>query len=179
MRALTAGTRLAGEILLWVVAGVGVLSGLVWVGHLAGWVQPLVVVSGSMEPEIRRGDLLVAIPTPATELVVGDVASLHNEVTDRLVTHRVVATSRVGAEVLLELKGDANAVVDPAPYRLAADAMAWRPIVTLPGAGDVVLALARPNVAIPLAIAVLALISLSLVPRHPPARHLAARGDTV
>lgn len=179
MRALTTGTRVAGEILLWVVAGLGVLSGLVWVGHAAGWLQPLVVVSGSMEPEIRRGDLLVAVPTPVTELAVGEVASLHNDVTDRLVTHRVVATTRVGDEVLVELKGDANHVADPAPYRLAADASAWRPVFTIPAAGDLVLAVARPSVAIPLTIAVLALIGLSVVPRHPPARHAATEGGPV
>ena len=45
-------------------------------------------------------------------------------------------------------------------------------MLTIPAAGDVVLLLARPTVAIPLAIAVLALIGLSLVPPRPPARHL-------
>ena len=77
-------------------------------------------------------------------------------------------------DYLIEMAGDANKVTDPEPYRVDADATVLQPMVTIPAAGDVVLLLARPSVAIPLAVAVLALIALSLVPPRPPARHLAA-----
>lgn len=61
--------RRAADALLWVLAVIGVLSGATWAASTAGLIQPLVVVSGSMEPSIRTGDLLVAIPTPAADLL--------------------------------------------------------------------------------------------------------------
>lgn len=165
--------RRMGGVLLWVVAALGALSGALFIAHALGWVQPLVVVSGSMEPGIRRGDLLIAMPVAASDLDVGEVASLHSDATGRLVTHRVIEVSRDGAEVVVRMEGDANGVPDSAPYRLDADATIWQPIVTVPAVGDLVLTLARPTVAIPLAVAVLALIALSLVPPRIPGRHLA------
>jgi signal peptidase len=168
-----------GGVLLWVVAALGALSGALYIAHALGWVQPLVVVSGSMEPDIRRGDLLIAVPVAATDLDVGEVASLQSDVTGRLVTHRVIEVSRAGPDVVVEMEGDANGVPDSAPYRLAADATVWQPVVTVPAVGDVVLALARPTVAIPLAVSVLALIGLSLVPPRTPARHVAPRPPSV
>jgi signal peptidase len=164
--------RRMGGTLLWVLAVIGALSGAVFVAHALGWVQPLVVVSGSMEPEIRRGDLIITLPVPVAEVQVGEVTTLRNEVTGRLVTHRVIAVNRVGADYAIEMQGDANGVPDPAPYRVNAADSVLQPRVTIPAAGDVVLALARPTVAIPLAIAVLALIGFSLVPSRSPARHL-------
>jgi signal peptidase len=171
--------RRIGGVVLWVVAVLGALSGALFIAHALGWVQPLVVVSGSMEPDIRKGDLLIAIPVAATELDVGEVASLHSDVTGRLVTHRVIDVSRDGSDVVIEMEGDANGVPDSAPYRLDADASVWQPIATVPAVGDLMLILARPTVAIPLAVSVLALIGLSLVPPRTPARHLAPRPTSV
>jgi signal peptidase I len=169
--------RRMGGALLWVVAVFGALSGALFLANLAGWVQPLVVVSGSMQPEIRRGDLLLAVPVAVADVEVGEVASLPSESTGDLVTHRVTAVSRDGPDHLIEMAGDANKVTDPEPYRVEADATVLQPVLTIPAAGDAVILLARPTVAIPLAVAVLAMIGLSLVPPRPPARHLATAGE--
>lgn len=164
---------MTGSALLWVLAGIGVLSGALWLGHTLGWVQPLVVVSGSMQPEIRKGDLLIALPVAADELDVGEVTTLTSPTSGTLVTHRIVSTRMDGDQRVIEMAGDANGVTDPVPYVVAEGARVWQPVVTIPGAGDVVLAIARPGVAIPLAVAVLALIALTLLPsRDPPARTL-------
>jgi signal peptidase len=165
--------RRTGGALRWVVAVFGALSGALFLAHLAGWVQPLVVVSGSMQPEIRKGDLLIAVPVAVADVEVGEVTTLPSDTTGTLVTHRVTAVSRDGPRYLIEMAGDANRVTDPDPYRVDADATALQP-VTIPAAGDVVLLLARPTVAIPLAVAVLALIALTLVPPRTPGRHGAA-----
>ena len=164
--------RRTGGALLWVVAVFGALSGALFLAHLAGWVQPLVVVSGSMQPEIRKGDLLIAVPVPAADVDVGEVTTLPSDSSGNLVTHRVTTVARDGPRYVIEMAGDANKVTDPEPYRVDADATVLQPMLTIPAAGDVVLLLARPTVAIPLAVAVLALIGLSLVPPRPPARHL-------
>jgi signal peptidase len=166
--------RKTGGALLWVVAVFGALSGALFLAHLAGWVQPLVVVSGSMQPEIRKGDLLIAVPVAVADVEVGEVTTLPSDTTGTLVTHRVTAVSRDGPRYLIEMAGDANRVTDPDPYRVDADATALQPVLTIPAAGDVVLLLARPTVAIPLAVAVLALIALTLVPPRTPGRHGAA-----
>ncbi|KQP01165.1 hypothetical protein ASF30_00530 [Leifsonia sp. Leaf264] len=156
--------RVIGNTLLWVLAGVGVLSGVLWAAHAVGWVQPLVVVSGSMQPEIRKGDLLLAIPAPVENLAVGDVASLPNPRTGVLVTHRIVAISQNGSGWLFEMEGDANNTKDPAPYAVTAGTMVWHPVVTVPAVGDLIQTIARPGVAIPLGVAVIALVILTMLP---------------
>ncbi len=163
--------RWSGGALLWVVAVLGVLSGALFLGHLAGWVQPLVVVSGSMQPQIQRGDLLIAVPVAVTDVDVGEVSTLPNEVTGTLVTHRVTSVTRDGADYLIDMAGDANKASDPNPYRVDAKGTVLQPMLTIPAAGSIVLVLARPAVAIPLAVAVLALIALSLLPASPRERH--------
>jgi len=170
--------RRTGGALLWVVAVFGALSGALFLAHLAGWVQPLVVVSGSMQPDIRKGDLLIAVPVAVADVDVGEVTSLPSTTSGNLVTHRVTAVSREGPRYLIEMAGDANKVTDPEPYRVDAGATVLQPMLTVPAAGDVVLLLARPTVAIPLAVAVLALIGLSLVPPRPPARHTATAEES-
>ena len=160
MRAL----RWSGAGLLWVVAILGALSGALFLAHLAGWVQPLVVVSGSMQPSINRGDLLITMPVDVGDVDIGEVATLPSAASDTLVTHRVTSIGREGDTYVIEMAGDANQAVDPQPYLVEADATVLQPMLTVPAIGNVVLLLARPAVAIPLGVAVLALIAFSLVP---------------
>jgi signal peptidase I len=75
-------------------------------------VRTLVFTSGSMAPAIRTGDLAVTRPVALTRLSPGDVVSVLDARGTR-VTHRVVEIDT--ARHLLRLKGDANAVADPAP----------------------------------------------------------------
>ncbi|MEV7692049.1 signal peptidase I [Microbacterium sp. NPDC089189] len=153
--------RVLGSIILWILAPFGLLSALVWVGNTAGLVQPLVVVSGSMAPGIAVGDLLIAFPSEAGDLAVGDVATLPSPATGVLVTHRVVAVSRTGDTVSVRMKGDANNVEDAEDYVLAAEGRFWDPVLHLHGAGYAVMVLMRPAVAVPLVVGLLALVALS------------------
>lgn len=76
--------------------------------------QLLTVLSGSMEPAFRPGDLILVKPVPAAELAVGDVITFHDpELPELLITHRIVSimTTQQGAR-LFQTKGDANAAVD-------------------------------------------------------------------
>src|SRR5690554_4930021 len=92
--------RAVGNDVLTVVALLGVLSILVWGATAAGFVQPLIVISGSMEPEIMTGDLLVATPVPVEDLAVGDVVSLGSEVTGDIITHRIIEILPAPADAL-------------------------------------------------------------------------------
>ena len=77
-------------------------------------IRPLVFTSGSMTPAILTGDLAVTRPVDTTALTPGDVVSVFDAHGER-VTHRVVEVD--AARNLLRLKGDANTVADPLPYR--------------------------------------------------------------
>jgi len=157
--------RVAGSVLLWVLAATGLLSGALWVGNLLGVVQPLIVVSGSMSPEIEKGDLLFATSTPAGQLRVGQVATLPSSLDGVLVTHRIVELERVGDTVTLRMQGDANDAPDGEQHVLASTDPVWTPRVTIPGAGGVVETLMLPMVGIPLLVGLFALASLSWLPR--------------
>ena len=170
--------RRIGGLLLWVTAAIGVLSGALWVAHAVGWVQPLVVVSGSMEPGIHRGDLLIALPVQASDIDVGEVTSLLSPLNGVLVTHRVIGVTDEGGTLSVRMEGDANGTADAQPYVVDATSTVWQPALTVPGAGTVVVALSRPTVAIPMALALLALIALGFVPQAPTARHVREREGT-
>lgn len=98
------------------VVGLGMTSLTVYAAthHL----HPLVVRSGSMEPIIHTGGMVLVQTIPASAIRVGDVvaAKRPDGVT---VTHRVVELSRDGELAQLILKGDANKTIDPDPVPVA------------------------------------------------------------
>ncbi|WP_040398971.1 signal peptidase I [Cellulomonas massiliensis] len=165
MRVLSA----VGNAVLWLLAALGVASLLVWGAGKAGLLQPLVVVSGSMEPGIMTGDLLVDVRVPTEQVEVGDVVSLQSPINENLVTHRVVAVERTGEGTWgIRLKGDANDVEDGGVYEVGDHV--WHPVLQLSGGGNVVAALSRPSVVVPLGVTLLALVGLALMPSDPPRR---------
>lgn len=72
------------------------------------------VVSGSMEPEIPVGSLIIAAPDDYEKLQKGDIVVYSSALSE--VTHRVVSNDTIVREVIT--KGDANAQEDmnPVPY---------------------------------------------------------------
>lgn len=91
-----------------------VLSGvIVWFAgpRLLGW-QPLVVLTGSMEPTLPLGSVAFTEPLPAQEVRVGDVVTFrHPDGGPDMVTHRVVEVLE-GPPVSFRTKGDANEILD-------------------------------------------------------------------
>jgi signal peptidase len=108
LRLLRVG-RWAATCVLW--AGVGLVAGLIAAVVLpafAGW-RSLTVMSGSMEPTIGTGDVIVTRPIAPLSARVGDVVTFHDPARDgRLVTHRVRRIQVTGKSVQFETKGDAN-----------------------------------------------------------------------
>lgn len=76
----------------------------------------LAVLSGSMEPKIHTGDVIIVKPlaNPAAEIRDGDIITFRTkEKSDMLITHRVVGTVKVNGEAIaFGTKGDANAAQD-------------------------------------------------------------------
>lgn len=100
--------------LLTVLAVLGlVVTGLTVAASVVG-LRPLVVRSGSMEPMIQTGGMVLVRAVPAADVRVGDVVAVQRPDGIR-VTHRVLSARLEGARVVLQLKGDANDAPDPDP----------------------------------------------------------------
>lgn len=98
---------------------------------------PLTVLTGSMEPAISPGDLVVVQPTDPDELRVGDVVTVQPVSGDpTLVTHRVTQVHRGGDGSVngLLTQGDANNVADE---RIVPDQVMGRVLYTVPLVGHV------------------------------------------
>lgn len=107
--------RRAADVLLWIGAGLGLVSLFAAVAVAIGGVVPLVFTSGSMEPDVSTGSLGMARTVDADELRVGDVVSVTNDAGTR-VTHRIVAIEEAPDGTSLTLQGDANPAPDERPY---------------------------------------------------------------
>ena len=80
-----------------------------------GTTSPLVVVtSGSMEPTLYRGDLLVLQGRPIDQIQVRDIIVFEDEeFGEGAVVHRVVEVTVIGDVTHLRTKGDFNLSEDP------------------------------------------------------------------
>lgn len=157
--------RRAGQVALVLLATLGILSGIAWAAHAAGLIKPLVVVSGSMSPEIPTGSLVISRPTPITTIEVGDVITVPNPQTGALVTHRVVTIDHAPTgDWTVTLRGDANDGPDPRAYTVASGAEVPSPWFVVPGAGRLVETISRPGVAVPFLIGLVALVALANLP---------------
>lgn len=80
-----------------------------------GWVHSI-VYSGSMEPAINVGGIVIIRPVDTDTVRVGDVITFKVEGNDDLmITHRVVEVTNNGIENQFLTKGDANEGNDIAP----------------------------------------------------------------
>jgi len=71
------------------------------------------VFSGSMEPELKVGGVVVTRPVEPEEIRAGDIITFYSPLSERLTSHRVVAVEQTSAFHFLT-KGDANGDADPA-----------------------------------------------------------------
>lgn len=121
------------EGLLTIGAVGGLACILLAIGALAFGLTPLIVQSGSMEPTVTTGSLLITQKTPADKLRRGDVVTVPRH-DHTLVTHRIVQITLRGDTATLRLKGDANDAIDPEAYEVKA---AGKKIVAVPFLGRV------------------------------------------
>lgn len=122
------------------------------------------VLTGSMEPAIPAGSLVVLRPANAKDLRPGDIISftLPNQA-HTLVTHRIAAVrSRDGAPVFVT-KGDANGEVDA--WQIPATGTGWRVAFHIPSVGTPIIWLGRPVTKLAVAGALLVMLSAALIRR--------------
>ncbi|WP_280770736.1 signal peptidase I [Salipaludibacillus daqingensis] len=70
------------------------------------------VLTGSMEPNYKIGDMAIGIDIEASEVQVNDVITYFAENSPELVTHRVTNVVKENGNIAFETKGDANNAVD-------------------------------------------------------------------
>lgn len=127
--------------LLWVLAALAVAA--FSFGPRAIGYQALIVRSGSMEPAIRTGSVVLVQPVPASSLKVGDVITYERAgETVIVVTHRIVGILQGGPTPTFQTQGDASGAPDP--YTVTYPGTGWKVIWTLPFAGYFFNSLAHP-----------------------------------
>lgn len=114
--------------------------------HVLGY-RTATMLTGSMAPLIKPGDVVVSVPKPASELAVGDIISYHIPVEDhRVETHRVISvTHDASGRVSVVTKGDANNGKDPWVATLAGDTV-WQTKAVVPHLGSWIRTLRTPLV---------------------------------
>ncbi|WP_187976068.1 signal peptidase I [Mycetocola sp. JXN-3] len=122
--------RGAGAVLLALLV---LVSAAVTVVPLVIGAVPLTVLTGSMQPTIRPGDIVVSAPVEASQLSVGDVVTFQPISNDpTLITHRIRSMSAGDSGVRLVTRGDANGADDP---EIGADQVRGRVLYTVPYVG--------------------------------------------
>ncbi len=82
--------------------------------HIFGF-RTVTMLSGSMSPLIRPGDVIIDTPEPLTAVKVGQIITFHTPTTTGYVdSHRVIQVRRgQDGTVLIRTRGDANKSADP------------------------------------------------------------------
>jgi signal peptidase I len=110
----------ASKVTVGLVSGSAVAFAVAYAAVTVVGFKPVAVYSGSMEPKIPVGGLVLDRAIPATEVRVGDVITFTDPyVKGRLVTHRVIDVLKTPHGLAYRTKGDANPARDPWTIRLA------------------------------------------------------------
>lgn len=128
---------------LLLVIGIASFAFLAVGPHVLGY-RTASMLSGSMVPTIRPGDVVIDTPEPISAIRLGQILTIQTPTPTRYVdSHRVVQVIRRDGETLIRTKGDANKVNDPWLARVHGT-VAWRVRSVVPDLGYAVSALRSP-----------------------------------
>jgi signal peptidase I len=114
------------------------------VGPRLGLYRVETVLSGSMQPTFRPGDVIIVTPEPVTAVRPGQVISYQIPIGDHHVeSHRVVRVLERGTHPVIITKGDNNAEADPWRAQLTSDT-AWRERLVIPVVGRMIIWMRQP-----------------------------------
>lgn len=124
------------------------------------------VVTGSMEPTIPTGSLLVLDVVDGSSLQTGDIITFQPPDDPTTITHRIVDVEETADGRLFVTKGDANA--SPDAWRIPAVQFGTKYRFHLPYVGYLVLVLHRPMALMQAgALLIWLVVTISLVERFP------------
>lgn len=139
--------RLAGMLTDLVLVGCLLVFVLLAVGpHVLDY-RTTTMLTGSMEPDISPGDVVVTAAKPVSEVEVGDVITYQIPVEDhRVETHRVIEVQQQrDGSVAIRTQGDANADPDPWTATLQGDEV-WEMKAVVPKLGSVIRVFRAPAI---------------------------------
>jgi signal peptidase len=134
--AVRGSRRLLGLRLLGGGATAGIVAGvaLAMLGPLAFGGRTFAVLSGSMEPTLHVGDLVLEKKIAAPDIHVGDIVTFRSpEDSSKLITHRVRRVVVADGTVKVTTKGDANLSVER--WTVPADGTVGRALGRVPKIG--------------------------------------------
>jgi signal peptidase len=133
---LPLAARLLATFCVWLALGAAIgLGGAMVGGGIAGY-KALTVISGSMEPTLGVGSVVIDEQIAPLEARPGDVVTFHDPSRGgRLVTHRLVTARAEGNTAFMVTKGDANTGVER--WSVKADGRIGRVVTHIPKAGYV------------------------------------------
>ncbi len=107
-----------GDFLLTILAVAGSLCLLLVILSFTLNISIMMFKTGSMSPTITAGSIALVKEIPASELEVGDVATVQRDHEELPVTHRVTAIKSIADDgtVAFTMKGDGNETPDVDPY---------------------------------------------------------------
>ena len=97
------------------------------------------ILTGSMEPSASAGDVYITRLVRASEISVGDVIAVNNQVTGTYYSHRVAEVRDINGTLRITTRGDANESADREPYMVS-------PLGTISKVQYLVPAIGRPMV---------------------------------
>jgi signal peptidase I len=137
------GLRLVSRVMALVAIVVAAATLVVSFGSFTNRWRLVTILSGSMEPEIHAGDIVIATPETLEQVQAGQVIVYKAPIGDRRpVAHRIVRVISPGAHPVVITKGDANEARDPWRARLDGP-FVWRARVSIPAMGRLLLFLGR------------------------------------
>ena len=136
-------SRVAEGIGLLVLAVVVLFLLSLTVGPLLFPYKALPVYSGSMEPTIHTGSVVIDVPVQASDVKVGDIVTfVRPDNQSELVTHRVIQVESGPNGRQWITKGDANGAADP--WRVPATGSGYKYDFSIPSVGFLLVWLQSP-----------------------------------
>lgn len=127
--------QIAGGV-VWGAAAVAVALALAIALPLAFGARPYTILTGSMEPAISAGDVVIDERISPLSARVGDVVTFRDpEDQSRQITHRVEKIRRESSHLWFITRGDANNA--PERWRIAAGGQLGRVVYVVPWVGHV------------------------------------------
>jgi signal peptidase I len=93
------------------------------------------ILTGSMEPSARPGDLYLTRLVPAATLQVGDIIAINNQITGTYYSHRIHEMREMNGALRIITKGDANESPDRDPFMVSPVSEVSKSIKVIPYIG--------------------------------------------
>jgi signal peptidase I len=134
--------RRAGCFAAWLLGGFAATVLVTVLASLLLGQRVVIVLSGSMEPGLSTGDVLIERPLSPAEVEVGDVITFEEPGGGRRITHRVRDIEVRGERIVFTTKGDANNTTER--WAIASDGELYTPKRRIPLVGHLAILAKTP-----------------------------------